>query len=120
MFSFFHNELWPDIDDHATNGSGRLDCQVQILYFLVSVGGFHVDSLRGNRRNFAIIHGFIDKLTGVNKNLPKYDSVMHCIKDVVGGDGENVLDIWVIFQDLVDMVCEGIPFRVQDGMDDGF
>ena len=97
VLSFLHDELWPDVDDHAADGPGGLDGQVQVLYFLVGVGGFHIDSFRGNGRNFAIIHGFIDEFTGIRENLPEDDSVMHCVKDLVGRDGQKVLDVRVIF-----------------------
>ena len=119
VLSFFHNEFWSDIYNHTTDRSGRLNSQVQVLYFLVGIGDFHIDSLWGNGRDFAI-HGFIDKLTKFNTKLPEYNSVMHCIKDLIRGDGQQIFDVRVIFEDFIDMVCEGILFRVQDCVDDGF
>lgn len=52
MLSFLHDELRLNVDDCASDGSGRLDSQVEVLYLLVDNFRVDVDGCGRNRGHF--------------------------------------------------------------------
>jgi hypothetical protein len=62
----------------------------------------------------------IDEFTKIEKGLPKNDTISDCIKNFFVVDGKAILDIFVISEDLVDVIGEGVAFCISDSMVDSF
>ena len=117
MLSLFEDELGLQVDDHATDRSGRLDGQVEVLDLLVHVSSVQIDGLGGNGRYFSR-NSLVYQFAKSEGQLPQDDAVQKRVEYVLHRDGQHGSDVLVAIEDRVDVVREGFLFGVEDGVDD--
>ena len=51
--------------------------------------------------------------------IPQDNSIFESIKDLLVGNGQSVFEVLIVLQNFIDMIGEGLLFRIEDCMDNG-